>query len=183
MIFNSQIWRRLSKMRCVIQTREKRHFHPQFQITNKRPACRSFHKPRLILQNSMHPYPEVQLPGPIWKRLCTSANAGFSSCCLLILGLAGVSHNRMHLKLLLLFFLPWSNYDNALSYTPRAFQLFSRWPKGGNWTWLRESERIGADPIPEGVAGTKVILVTHSDRGCTFERVTEEGWKGKHLCQ
>jgi len=89
MIFNSQIWRRLSKMRCDIQTHEKRHFHPQFQITNKRPACRSFHIPRLILQNSMHPYSEVQLPGPIWKPSCTSANAGFSSYCLLIPNLLG----------------------------------------------------------------------------------------------
>jgi hypothetical protein len=38
-----------------------------------------------------------------------------------------------------------------------------------------ESEGIGADSVPEGVAGTKVILVTHSDRGCAFERVGEEG--------
>jgi hypothetical protein len=64
MIFNSQIWRKLSKMRSNIQTREKPDFHPQFQIANKSPACRSFLKPRLILQNPIHPYPEVQLSGP-----------------------------------------------------------------------------------------------------------------------
>jgi hypothetical protein len=45
--------------------------------------------------------------------------------------------------------------------TPRAFQtIFTRTRRRKLNMIEKESERIGADPVREGVAGTKVILVT-----------------------
>jgi hypothetical protein len=45
--------------------------------------------------------------------------------------------------------------------TPRAFQtIFTRIRRRKLNMTEKESERIGADPVREGVAGTKVILVT-----------------------
>ena len=60
--------------------------------------------------------------------------------------------------------------------TPRAFQTIFTTTRRRELNMIeKESERIGADPIPEGVAGTKLTLVTHSGRGCAFERVGEDG--------
>jgi hypothetical protein len=60
---------------------------------------------------------------------------------------------------------------NKLSYSNDFSTIFRTTRREELDKIVNESERIGGDPLPEGIARTKVQFVTDSGRGCGFEIV------------